>query len=105
MTNRQHLPITVITIQEEKVLLQWAFYDNLTIKAPIILWDYVLNFNMEIHDNHIMIALHHRHIHNVTGTSSWFLNNPALFGVYSGKQVYFTLVYQDKQICMQDICI
>ena len=30
MTNRQHLPITVI--QEKKVLLQWAFYDNLTQK-------------------------------------------------------------------------
>ena len=32
MTSRQHLPITVITIQEKKVLLQWAFYDNLTQK-------------------------------------------------------------------------
>ena len=32
MTNRQHLPITVITIQEKKVFLQWAFYDNLTQK-------------------------------------------------------------------------
>ena len=32
MTNRQHLTITVITIQENKVLLQWAFYDNLTHK-------------------------------------------------------------------------
>ena len=35
-----------------------------------------------------------------------FLKNPALFGVYrylySGKQVYFTSVYRDKQIRMQD---
>ena len=39
----------------------------------------------------------------------FFFKNSALFGVYrylySGKQVYFTLVYQDKQICMQDIRI
>ena len=54
------------------------------------------------------ISLHHRH-HDVTGTSSCFLKNPALFGVYqylySGKQVNFISVYQDKQIYMQDIRI
>ena len=48
------------------------------------------------------MSLHHRHLHDVTGTSSCFLKNPALFGVYlylySGKQVYFTSVYRDKQI-------
>ena len=98
------------------------------------------NFNMEIHNIHIMIAycmlnewffpgsnleknyisicscnnssdfyyisLHHKHFHNVSGTSSCVLKNLALFGVYrslySGKQVYFTSVYRDKQIRMQD---
>ena len=56
MTNRQHLPITVITIQETKVLLQWAFYDNLTQKHQLFFEIMFYNFNMEIHDKHIMIA-------------------------------------------------
>ena len=63
------------------------------------------NYSTDFH----YISLHHRHLHDVTGTSSCFLKNPALFGVYrylfSGKQVYFTSLYQDKQICMQDIRI
>ena len=56
MTNRQHLPITVITIQEKKVWLQWAFYDNLTQKRQYFFEIMFYNFNVEIHDIHIMTA-------------------------------------------------
>ena len=48
------------------------------------------------------ISLHHRHLQDVTGTSSFFFEESSLIWS-SGKQVYFTSVYQDKQICMQDI--
>ena len=42
--------------KKKKVLLQWAFYDNLTQKHQQFFEIMFYNFNMEIHDIHIMIA-------------------------------------------------
>ena len=42
MINRQHLPITVIIIQEKKCLTSAGILWQSNSKALIILWDYVL---------------------------------------------------------------
>ena len=50
------------------------------------------------------IFLHHRHLHAITGTSSWFKKKKtALFGfyrsLYLGKEVDFTPVSRNKFLC------